>query len=278
MPGPPGRATLPTHAEVGSALSHTPRIDPMNTSTPTATLAAPPQAAAAPAARFDMYEPIHKGLRNFMCDTMSRVGRVDVFDAEDLARTLAQLEALLTFCAKHIAHENEFLHSAIAERVPGGAGRTVDDHVEHLHSIEALRSEARALMAAADSDRMTLTLRLYRHLALFVAENLQHMQIEETANNALLWAHFSDAALMAIHDRLIATISPADHMEVMRWMVPALSPVQRAGLLGEMKAHAPAPVFDAVIEQVRPHLDIRDWLKLSRATGVPQQAGLVNFA
>ena len=242
----------------------------------TATLTAQPAQATTSATRFDMYQPIHKGLRNFLCDTLSRVGRVDVFDVEDLARTLAQLEALLSFCAKHLAHENEFLHTAIAARVPGGAGRTVDDHVEHEHSIEALRGETRALLAAPDAERMTLALRLYRHLALFVAENLQHMHIEETANNALLWAHYSDAELVQIHDRLLATIAPADNMEVMRWMVPALSPVQRAGLLGEMKAHAPAPVFDAVIDLVRPQLDIRDWTKLAGAIGVPQQAGLVN--
>jgi hypothetical protein len=250
----------------------------VNTSTPTATLTVTPQKATAAAQRYDMYEPIHKGLRSFMCDTLTRVGRVDVLDIEDLARTLAQLEALLNFCAKHLAHENEFLHSAIAARVPGGAGRTVDDHVEHLHSIEALRLEARALLAATDGERMQLGLRLYRHLALFVAENLQHMQIEETANNALLWAHYTDAELIDIHDRLLDTIAPADKMEVMRWMVPALSPVQRAGLLADMKANAPAPVFDAVIDMVRSHIDIRDWAKLTRALGVPQQAGLVNFA
>jgi hypothetical protein len=242
----------------------------------TATLTAQPAQPTVNAARFDMYQPIHKGLRNFLCDTLSRVGRVDVFDVQDLARTLAQLEALLNFCTKHLAHEDVFLHTAIAARVPGGAGRTVDDHAEHLHSIEALRGEARALLGAPDAERMTLALRLYRHLALFVAENLQHMHIEETANNALLWAHYSDAELVEIHDRLIASIDPADNMEVMRWMVPALSPVQRAGLLGEMKAQAPAPVFDAVIDLVRPQLDIRDWTKLASAIGMPQQAGLVN--
>ncbi|HET7792810.1 MAG TPA: hypothetical protein VFL64_05445 [Rhizobacter sp.] len=246
----------------------------------TATLNAPTthQAGAPAGPRFDMYQPIHKGLRAFMSDTLGRVGRVDVFDAEDMARTLAQFEALLNFCLKHLAHENEFLHAAIAARVPGGAGRTVDDHVEHIHSIEALRAEGRNLLAAPDDERMALALRLYRHLALFVAENLQHMHIEETANNAMLWAHYSDAELVEIHDRLLATIDPVENMEVMRWMVPALSPVQRAGLLSEIKTHAPAPVFDAVIDAVRPHLDVRDWLKLARAVGVPQQAGLVNYA
>jgi len=246
-----------------------------------ATLTTAPQQATsgAPGApRFDMYQPIHKGLRSFMCDTLTRVGRVDVLDIEDLARTLAQLEALLNFCVKHVHHENEFLHAAIQARQPAGASRTAEDHVEHLQSIEALRLESRAMAAASDGERMALALRLYRHLALFVAENLQHMHIEETANNTALWAHYSDAELVDIHHRLLASVSPQDNMEVMRWMVPALSPVQRAGLLGEIKQGAPAEVLNAVIDVVRPHLDIRDWTKLARAIGVPQQAGLVNFA
>src|SRR5689334_16531639 len=76
-------------------------------------------ATAAAAQRYDMYEPIHKGLRDFMGDTLSRIGRVDVFDVQDMARTLAQLEALLNFCFKHLSHENEFLHVAIRARQPG---------------------------------------------------------------------------------------------------------------------------------------------------------------
>lgn len=248
----------------------------MTTTLADLTLATAATAASSPQ-RYDIYEPVHKGLRDFMGDTLSRLGRVDVTDLDDLARAVGQLEALLHFCAKHVEHENEFIHTAIRARQPAGASRTAEDHVEHLQSIEALRAEARALLGAGDAQRHALALRLYRHLALFVAENLQHMHIEETANNAALWAHYSDAELMALHDRLLAHVSPADKMEVMRWMVPAVTPTQRAGVLGGLKAEAPAEVLDAVIDLVRPHLDIRDWTKLAQAIGLPQQAGLVNL-
>jgi hypothetical protein len=225
-------------------------------------------ASPATAQRFDIYQGIHKGLRNFMGDTLSRLGRADVTDAEDLAGALSQLESLLDFCAKHVRHENDFIHTAIRARQPAGASRTSEDHVEHLESIDALHQETRAVYDADDAQRHVLALRLYRHLALFIAENLQHMHIEETANNAALWENYSDQELVDLHHRLVATISPADTMLTMRWMVPAITPQQRAGVLGEMKAGAPAEVFDTVLNVVRPHLAAGARSKLARDIGL----------
>ena len=40
--------------------------------------------------------------------------------------------------------------------------------------------------------REVAALRLYRHLALFVADNLQHMHVEETENHATLIECYSE--------------------------------------------------------------------------------------
>ncbi len=250
----------------------------MDTPTATARPATPAAAASVAAtARPDFYAPIHKALRSFMTDTLHRVGRVDIADAADLAATLGQLDALLDACLRHIEHENEHMHAAMDARQPRGASRTADDHLEHWESIDALRAEANLLRAAAEAERHAIALRLYRHLALFVAENFQHMHFEETHNNSVLWAHYDDAELVTMHDRLLASIPPAEMLQTLRWMVPALTPLERAMMLGEMKAGAPAPFFQAVLEAVRPHLDDTAWAKLARAVGVPQQPGLVDF-
>lgn len=231
----------------------------------TATLIdAPSHAAASTAGRLDLYAPIHKALRRFMGDTLDLVGTMDVFDAEDMIRVLGQLQALLTMCERHIVHENTFVHAAIEARQPQGAQRTADDHLEHAHSIEALRQEARGLSTTAPSARPPLALRLYRHLALFVAENLQHMHFEETVNNAALWALYSDDELHDLHEQLLASIPPHEHLEVARWMVPAMSPAERAGMLNGMRLQMPPEAFMEVLTTVRPHLDDRAWDKLAR--------------
>lgn len=247
-----------------------------STSTPTRPAAATARTETA-APRIDLYAGIHKALRHFMTDTLHRVGRMDVADADDMARTLGQLDALLEECLHHLQRENEFFHTAMEARQPRGASRTADDHIEHLDSIEALQAEAAALRVAPQGERAMLGLRLYRHLALFVAENFQHMQYEETHNNAVLWAHYSDAELAALHDRLVASIPPAEMAAIGAWMVPALTPFERAMMFGEMKAHAPAPVYRAMLDAVRPHLDDTAWAKLARALGEPQVPGLVDY-
>jgi len=228
---------------------------------------------ASTAPRMDLYAPIHKALRLAMSETLVLVGRLDVHDPEETVATLGRVDALLDLLQSHLEHENEFVHAAIEARRPHGAARTADDHVEHLASIQALRAETRALQAARAHARPPLALRLYRHLALFVAENFQHMHVEETANNAALWALYSDAELLALQQRLLASIPPVEHLEVARWMVPALDPVERVGMLQGARATMPPEAFLGVLAHVRPHVDARGGTKLVRALGVAERPG-----
>jgi hypothetical protein len=226
-----------------------------------------------PAPRLDLYAPIHKALRLAMSETLVRVGRLDVFDPEETVGTLARVERLLELLQQHLEHENAFVHAAIEARRPGGAQRTAGEHVEHLESIEALREQCRALQAARIDARPPLALRLYRQLALFVAENFLHMHVEETANNAALWALYSDAELMALHERLLAALTPVEHLEAARWMVPALAPAERAAMLRGARAGMPPEAFLGLLEHVRPHVDARGWCKLAAALGVAERPG-----
>lgn len=224
---------------------------------------------AAPAApRLDLYAGIHKALRHAMSHTLLRVGQVDVDDRQELQRVLGEAEALLGAMRQHLRHENDFIHTAIEARRPTGARRTADDHLEHLAEIAALQAELQSLRAADAALRPVLALRFYRHLALFVAENLQHMHVEETANNAALWALYTDAELAALHDRLVASIPPEEMMGWLRWMAPALSPQELGGMLADMRTKAPPAAFAAVLDTMRLHVEPGRWVRLMAALGL----------
>lgn len=236
--------------------------------------AAAAAAAPAKAPRLDLYLFIHKALRQFMSHTLGRLGTMDVADAEERTVALDGVDALVAFMRDHLQHENDFLHTAIEARRPGGARHTADDHLLHLDAIGNLEDESRAVRDARDEHRPALAQRLYRHLAVFVGDNLQHMQFEETENNAALWALYSDEELAAIHDRLLATIAPDEMALNARWMAAALSVQELSVLFGEMQHKAPAPAFEALLGVARTQLDERRWARLSRALGRPPVPGL----
>ena len=226
--------------------------------------------------RFNLYAGIHKALRAFMADTLMRVGRTDPFDDLEVAATAAQVVELMDLCAGHVEHENAFVHPALEARCPGVAGPVAQEHEGHRHHIAHLRGVARALADADGAQRGSALHALYLGLGLFLAENLQHMHAEETVHNPALWSAYSDAELIAIHDALLATVPPAEMMLVMRWMLPQLNAPERLETLQGMRAGAPAPVFEGMLDALRGLLPTGDWAKVARGLGVPVVPALMS--
>jgi len=224
--------------------------------------------AQACAPRIDLYAGIHKALRAQMTDTLGALGRMDADDADDVGETLGRVRHLLDVCRDHLRHENAFVHAAIERRAPGASDAIAHEHDDHLRDIARLGDACGRLADGIEPDRAAAALALYRDVALFVAHNFEHMHVEETAHNAVLWAHYTDAELIEIHNALVASIPPAEMMDTARWMVPSMTPAERAAMLGDMQAHAPAPAFEAVLAVARPHLSGREWGKLSASLGL----------
>ena len=234
--------------------------------------------AASKPQRFDMYGPIHKALRQAMADTLRALGALDAGEAEQRTAVLDKVDSLLALLRSHLQHENDFVHTAIEARQAGAAHQTAEDHLEHQEAIRNLEDESRALRDLDDmhgEHRPLLAQRLYRHLAAFVGENLLHMHIEETRNNATLWALYGDEELLAIHDRLVASIPPAEMATVARWMAAALSVPELTLVFSDMRSKAPPPAFEALLDIARTQLDERRWAQLARALGRPPVPGLL---
>lgn len=230
-------------------------------------------AAAQP--RVDMYGGIHKAMRACMADALLALGRVDPEDAAELAVATARVMDLLDLCESHLQHENDFVHRAIEARAAGASDAIAHDHEEHREHIAQLRALTLAMRTAGAGAAPVVTQQLYAQLALFVAENFRHMHVEETAHNAVLWARYTDAELIELHDELVASIPPEQMMRIARWLVPAMNPAERLGLLSDVRSKAPAPAFEAMLEVARPHLTAGEWAKLARGLGLPAIPGLV---
>ena len=214
-------------------------------------------------ARHDGYAFIHKALRAFMSHTLVRVGRLDAEDPAEVAEVSEELRGLIAICRMHLKHENEVIHVAMEARAPGSSGTAAEDHVHHVRSLAELEALVERLPGDAGAAHT-----LYRALGAFVAENFEHMQHEETAHNAVLWATHGDDELRALEQRILSAIPPAELSFALRWMLPHLTPAERAEMLGGMRASAPVEVFQGVLGMIRPLLGGRDWRKLAVALGL----------
>lgn len=221
-----------------------------------------------PAPRLDLYAHIHKALRLFMSDTLQLLSRLDVDDPLDLAAGLGQLDALLDAARHHVERENEFVHPAIEARRAGASAAIEAEHEEHLDTITGLRAESAALRAMPT---VHAAQRLYRRFAAFVAHNFEHMGVEESRHNQALWAAYTDAELHELHGRIMASIGPREMSETLRWMIPALTPAERALVIGSL----PPQVQGPVLASARALLNDSAWAKLCRAVDQPSVPGLV---
>jgi hypothetical protein len=91
------------------------------------------------------------------------------------------------------------------------------------------------------------------------------MHVEETENNATLWATHEDAEIAAIEQSIHAALAPTQKLSIICRMIPALPPAERAGMLTRMQREAPPEVFAAVLAGVRPQLAEGAWARLMSA-------------
>jgi hypothetical protein len=220
--------------------------------------------------RYNMYAIIHKALRMFMCDTLSKLSNLDAADAQETSACLSQVNSLLEVCAAHLHHENEFVHAAMEARHPGSAQEIATEHEHHLWAIGQLEDLVEAVETAEPELRAEAVSRLYRYLALFIAENFTHMNVEETEHNAVLWATHTDEELIAVEQALVAAIPPAESALIMRWMIPAMTPAERTEKLSGIRLHAPAPVFGMVLGIAQDTLTAREWKRLQQDLGLEE--------
>ncbi len=222
--------------------------------------------------RADLYSGIHKALRYFMSRTLCQVGSADPGNGEELAATLDMLERLLGLCEVHLKDENEFIHPAIERVRPGSAARIAAEHVHHAEAIADLRDLAGLVADGREAIRAVALERLYRALALFVADNFQHMDYEQSAHNAVLWANYSDAQLREIEQAIVASIPPSAMAEALHWFIPALNAPERSAMLSDMQRGMPPEAFAGILQIAERCLGAPEYARLRRSLGLPVSA------
>jgi hypothetical protein len=222
--------------------------------------------------RFDMYRDIHKGIRLAVFSYVNELGSSDLSSKETLARLRVGLDELVELLESHAKHEDAHVTPVLARIAPELTESLVNDH----HAYDAMLTKARygflACALATGAERAERAHALYLELSSFTAAYLNHMQREEHEANRALWAAFDDAQLIELHDQLIAAIPPAEMAQSLPWILRGANLDTRAAMLSNMRAHAPAPIFEGVLGMARAVLSRADVLALEQRLDLVREA------
>lgn len=205
------------------------------------------------AGRWDLYGPIHKGLRYGHMMMLQRIGTTDF--AGDFLPLLTDLKQHLKLVSLHLQDEEVVIHPALESRQTHGASEVEQQHRDHRRHLSSLNDLIGKIEEAEQPDTLALGRRLYLSYSRFVAEDMLHLAHEEEVVWPSLCAIFSDDELRALEMQIVGRLAPEDMMAFMKIMIPALNRSELALLIGGLKHGAPSGVHAAVIEQVaRPAL------------------------
>lgn len=219
--------------------------------------------------RYDLYGPIHKGLRLALSQLLVRLGSTDFADPTACRLIGEALEQQIALSALHLEDEDRFIHPALAARAPETVQGLDVEHREHRAQLAALAETTAVLLASSDAERPAVGRRLYLEFSRFVADDFVHMHEEETVVLPTLHALFTDAELAGMEQAIIGALPPTDLLDFMRLMLPAMTPAERRELLAGVRQDAPAEVFALLIEgAAKPALSAADWRRLASELAV----------
>ena len=201
--------------------------------------------------RINGYGFPHKGLRLALSRLLVVSGSTDYSDEASLnaLKTLAQ--EIVELLRHHAVAEETVILPALEEKVPGSTARNVE---EHKALEEEISEFVRQLESITVTSEPASGAKYYESVSRFFANYLNHMAMEESDMNPLIWENFSDEEIMSWQGRIMSTLTPAHISSFFKYMVPALNPFERNIMLGGFKANAPAAFFDSVIGMLKEHM------------------------
>ena len=191
--------------------------------------------------RMDLYRNIHKGIRAMLADVLTRSGRTDFTDAASVAALTTEVRDIFELLEGHAHTEDTYVMPLLRRVAPKLASQFDEEHEDQEARLPGLlaaleRHDASRPLAAFDGHRIAL------QISRIAGELLTHMADEELEINPTLWSTTTDEELMAVEQKILASIAPDKMGRYLRWMVPAMNAPEREAF----KAILPPPVREFV--------------------------------
>lgn len=210
--------------------------------------------------RYNIFYQVHKGLRELLYNTASRLQQTDFTNAEETAVILKQTRLTIDLFDKHAATEDSMILPAIQQYEPSVSTVFSEEHVKDHELGEKLRSILKGLQeSASQNDKNTWGVVLRPVFIEFMVFNLEHMAKEEEVLNRLLWRYYSDEELHAITEKIITHQQPEALQQFTAWMLRGLSNNEIIQWIKQVGATAPEFIFQGLVIAAEQELPAARW-------------------
>jgi hypothetical protein len=219
--------------------------------------------------RYKVYDIPHKALRNALSQLSLLNGSTDFSNHQQVEKLHQLGTEVFGMLTAHAADENRVTLAELEQRSPGASTHDTQDH-ERLeaqqHNLEKLLDKIHADSKAgkdvsADAHEF--------HLAYneFNGTYLSHTAEEERVTQNLLWKHFTDEELFGHRNKIMAGLKPETMLTFFKYVLPAQTHNERAGLFKGFRQMAPEPFFKQGLAVAEKHLQHHDYKQLTEAIG-----------
>ena len=177
-------------------------------------------------------------------DTSLTLQQAYLGDAEEAESALEKVRIAVDVFDEHAAHEDHFVLPAIQQYEPSLVDAFEQEHEKDHALSERLRGLLAVYHHAIKTEVKIETGQAINQAFIdFMIFNLEHMAKEETMLNKVLWRYYSDAEILSINQRIVASIPPQEIAIASVWMMRGMSNTEISGWLKGVEENAPEPVF-----------------------------------
>jgi len=204
----------------------------------------------------------NKAVRAGLFETSLRVARTDFGDPEAAAAAARDVVDLMDFLDEHAEHEHDFVFSELASFAPTLAADLEVEHTKLGELQMKVRALAHRVHRSSNRVREETGPHLARVLTVLVAEQLRHLDHEETEVNVAARTHRTDAELAQIQARAQTAMRAETRERFIRRMLPALNVGEQVQLLSGARKTLSGPAFAALVTLAREVLGPERWAAL----------------
>lgn len=195
--------------------------------------------------RIDFYGNYHKALRRALFEFSARTGLLDYDDDAALAGLTTEFEQIAQTLREHSLHEDEYMHPLLARYAPEVLQKMDVQHGTLDPALDTLAEQLRGIASAAD--RPAAGMAFYAAINRYIGAYLEHLADEEDIANPILWERCPHDELAQAVARFRGSFALDQVATSFEFMLPALSPSERADLYKTVRDNAPRSVFDTLL-------------------------------